>query len=92
MSMMNRRWMEITLTSGKTLKFEFPVQVSDENAPERIEEVLKLPTVSISAEGKLYVIPTSSIQTIVVSPAPKKLPRNIIRAATLGGRRSHSPK
>ena len=40
------------------------------NAPERIEELLKLPSVSISAEGKLYVIPTASIQTIVVSPAP----------------------
>ena len=83
MSMMNTRWMEITLTSGRTLKFKFPVQATDENAAQRIEEMLKLPTVSIRAEDKLYVIPTASIQIITISPAPKKLPRNVIRGATL---------
>lgn len=81
---MNIRWMEITLTGGRTLKFKFPVQATDENAAQRIEEALKLPTVTIAAGEKLYVIPTSSIQTIVISPAPKKLPRSVIRGATLG--------
>jgi hypothetical protein len=60
MSMMKIRWMEITLTGGKRLKFKFPVQATEENAAQRMEEALKLPTVSISADGKLYVI--SNIQ------------------------------
>jgi hypothetical protein len=83
MSMMKTRWMEITLMGGHALKFKFPVQVADENAAQRIEEVLKLPTLSISADDKLYVIPTANIQTITISPAPKKLPRSVIRGATL---------
>jgi hypothetical protein len=83
MSMMNTREMEIALASGQTLRFRFPVQVTDENAAERIEEALKLPTLSIRAGDKLYVIPTASIQMITISPAPKKLPRTVIRGATL---------
>lgn len=81
--MLNTRWMEIALTSGRTLKFKFPVQAKDETAAQRIEEALKLPTLTISADDKLYVIPTSAIQTITVSPAPKKLPLTVIRGATL---------
>ena len=81
--MLNSRWIEITFAGGRTLKFKFPVQATDENAAQRIEEALKLPTLSISADDKLYVIPTSAIQTIVVSPGPKKLPRTVIRGATL---------
>jgi hypothetical protein len=83
MAMMNQRWMEITLTGGRTLKFKFPTQATDETAAQRIEEVLKLPSVSIRADDKLWVIPTHSIQTITVSPAPAKLPRTVIRGATL---------
>jgi hypothetical protein len=83
MSMMKTREMEIALTGERTLKFKFPVQATDETAPQRIEEALKLPTLAISAGDKLYVIPTASIQLITISPAPKKLPRTVIRGATL---------
>jgi hypothetical protein len=31
----------------------------------------------------VYVIPTSAIRMITVTPAPKKLPRTVIRAAKL---------
>jgi hypothetical protein len=83
MSTMNYRWMEITFAEGRKLKFKFPVQATDETVIQRIEEVLKLPSVTISADEKLYVIPTNAIQMITVSPAPKKLPRTVIRGATL---------
>lgn len=83
MSMMNERQMEITFTSGKTMNFKFPVQATDENVVERIEEVMKLSSVSLSAGGILYVIPTSAIQMITVTPAPKKLPKTVLRAAKL---------
>lgn len=81
--MMATRWMEIAFAGGRTLKFKFPVQATDESAAQRIEEALKLPTLTISADDKLYVIPTSAIQTITISPAPKKLPRTVVRGATL---------
>ena len=81
--MMNERWIEIALTSGRTLRFKFPVQARDETAAERMEEVLRLPTVTISTDDKLYIIPTSAIQTITISPGPRKLPRSVIRGAKL---------
>ena len=81
MSMMKERWMEIAFRSGRKVRFRFPIQATDETMAARVEEVLKLPSVSISAEGVLYIIPTSAIEMITVSPAPKKLPRTIIRGA-----------
>ena len=83
MGMIKERWMEIAFAGGRTLKFRFPVQASDETAAQRIEEALKLPTVTICADDKLYAIPTSAIETITISPSPKKLPRSVIRGATL---------
>jgi hypothetical protein len=83
MSMMNERWMEITFTGGNKIRFKFPVQATDESVAQRTEEILKLPSITINAGDVLYVIPTSAIQMITVSPAPKKLPRTVIRAAKL---------
>ena len=84
MSAMNYRKMEITFSGGRKMKFKFPVQLSGESRAQVFEEMLKLPSISITAGDKLYVIPTSAIETITVSPPPKKLPRTVIRAATLG--------
>ena len=81
MSMMKERWMEIAFRGGRKVRFQFPIQATDETMAARIEEVLKLPSVSVSAENVLYVIPTSAIEMITVSPAPRKLPRTIIRGA-----------
>ena len=81
MSMMNERLLEITFNDGKTMRFQFPVQATDEHVAERIEEALKLPSLTVSAEDVLYVIPSSAVQMITVTPAPKKLPTTVIRAA-----------
>jgi hypothetical protein len=83
MSMMDERFMEITFTGGRKMKFKFPVQATDETVVQRIEEFLKQPSVTLSAEGVLYFIPTSSIEFITVTPAPKKILRTVIRAAKL---------
>ena len=81
MSMMKERWIEIAFRGGRKVRFQFPIQATDETMAARIEEMLKLPSVSVSAEKVLYVIPTSAIEMITVSPAPRKLPRTIIRGA-----------
>lgn len=77
------RWMEITLRDGEKLRFKFPVQLQEENMARGIDEALKLPTLTIKAGDILYVIPTGSIQLITISPAPKKLPKSVIRGASL---------
>ncbi len=81
MSMMKERLLEITFTDGKSMRFQFPVQATDDTVAQRIEEVLKLPSLTVSAGDVLYVIPTSAVQMITVTPAPKKLPSTVIRAA-----------
>jgi hypothetical protein len=83
MAMISERWMEITFSEGRKLRFKFPVQATEETAAQRMEEVLKLPTVTISTGEQLFVIPTAAIQSIVITPAPRKLPRSVIRAAKL---------
>jgi len=83
MSMLDYRRLEITFAGGRKLKFKFPLQAKDETRAQRLEEALKLPTLTISAEDKLYIIPTSAIEMIAVSPAPKALPRTVIRGAKL---------
>jgi len=83
MSMMNERRMEIAFAGGRTLRFKFPVQATEETAAQRIEEALKLPNITISTGEELYIIPTAAIQSIVVTPAPKKLPKSVIRGAKL---------
>jgi hypothetical protein len=75
--------MEIQFAGGRTLKFRFPVQAKQETAAQWIGEALKLPTLTISADEKPYAIPTNTIQTIPVSPAPRKPPRTVIRGTTL---------
>jgi hypothetical protein len=81
--MMHERWMEITFKAGRKMRFQFPEQATDESMMDYISEVLKLPTVTVSADGVLYVMPTTSIEMVTVSPAPKKLPPTVIRGAKL---------
>jgi hypothetical protein len=81
MSMMDERRMEITFTGGNKIRFKFPVQATDESVAQRMEEILKLPSMTVNAGNVLYVIPTSAIQMITVTPAPRKLPRTVFRAA-----------
>jgi len=80
------RRMSIIYGQGMELCFEFPIQVTDGEMSHRIEEALKMPSVSISTGEALYVIPTHAILTVIVKPAPKRLPPTVIRGAKLLGR------
>jgi hypothetical protein len=83
MSMMKERWLEIAFQGGRKMRFQFPIQATDDSMAARIEEALKLPSVSLCADEVLYVIPTNAIELMTISPAPKKLPRTVIRSAKL---------
>jgi hypothetical protein len=84
----NTKFRRVTIIYGKGMElcFEFPIQVTEDEMSHRIEEVLKLPNVSISTGEALYVIPTHAILTVVVKPSPKRLPPTVIRGARLMGR------
>ena len=75
--------MSILYGQGQELCFEFPIQVTESEMSHRIEEALKLPNLSISTGEALYVIPTHAIMTVIVKPAPKRLPPTVIRGARL---------
>jgi hypothetical protein len=82
------KFRRVTIIYGKGMElcFEFPIQVTEDEMSHRIEEVLKMPNVSISTGEAMYVIPTHAILTIVVKPVPKRLPPTVIRGARLVGR------
>src|SRR5271166_1036136 len=78
----------VTIIYGKGMElcFEFPIQVTEDEMSHRIQEVLKMPNVTISTGEALYIIPTHAILTIVVKPVPKRLPPTVIRGARLLGK------
>ncbi len=78
--------MSIIFGKGMELCFEFPIQVTESEMSHRIEEVLKMPNISISTGEALYVIPTQAVLTIIVKPAPKRLPPTVIRGARFLGK------
>ena len=78
--------MSIIYGTGMELCFEFPIQITESEMSHRIEDALKMPSISISTGEALYVIPTHSILTIIVKPAPKRLPPTVIRGARFLGK------
>lgn len=80
---MNRRQMAIIYGQGQELSFDFPVQATDAEVAHRVEAALKMPSISISTGDALYVIPTSAILSIIVTPPPRRLPPTVIRRAKL---------
>jgi len=51
------------------------------NAASRIEREMSAKYVGVDLDGKLILIPTSSIQKIEISPAPEAMIANVVRGA-----------
>jgi hypothetical protein len=51
------------------------------NAASRIEQSMKANYMGVDLDGKLVLIPTSSIQKIEISPAPEVMIANVVRGA-----------
>ena len=49
------------------------------NAASRIEREMSAKYVGVDLDGKLILIPTSSIQKIEISPAPEAMIANVVR-------------
>ena len=79
-----QRALTIHFTDGSNVSFDFPKQLSDEQAvATRLEKLLKNPYLLIEGDGVLFLFPTNNIKYIQAHPAPAKLPDTAIRGATL---------
>lgn len=69
--------------NGQTLKLSFPVQIRNSGAAvlEGMKKMMEGDKIAIEAEGRLIVIPWSSVQQIEVTPVPASLPFGAIKNA-----------
>jgi hypothetical protein len=77
------RQVTIYYNNGKTLKLSFPVQIRNSTTAvlEGMKKIMEGDKIAIEAEGRLIVIPWSSVQQIEVTPAPASLPFGAIKNA-----------
>jgi hypothetical protein len=74
----------VTFIDGEQLKFvwERP-EDSAVTAGGLIEKALANQSLAVELEGRLVVIPANNVRTIEILPAPKSLPKAVIRGARL---------
>lgn len=74
----------IFFNDGQRMSLAFPTQTEDPLvAIHGLREQMNLPYLSFEVDGDLLMIPRESIKYIQVCPAPKGLPGQTIRGATL---------
>jgi hypothetical protein len=69
--------------NGTKLEVTFPVQIKNSTAAvqEAMKRIMESDKLVIETEGRLIVIPWSSVKHLEVSPAPPALPFGAIRNA-----------
>ncbi|HZT62592.1 MAG TPA: hypothetical protein VFA36_05620 [Burkholderiales bacterium] len=84
--MTTKREMTIHYMDGSKMKLDFPLQTQSESAQViKLKEALSGRHLVVEADGALLIIPYENIKYIQAYPAPKKLPENVIRAASFSG-------
>jgi len=75
------RKMVVHYNNGKKLELSFPTQIrtSPTAVLEAMKRIMEHDKLAIEAEGKLIVIPWSSVQQLEVSPVPPSLPFGAIK-------------
>jgi len=74
----------IWFTDGNSLKFEFDRDEEFENnIVSRIEKGLTNHNMAFEVEGRLMLVPFANVRTVEFIPAPKVLPRGMIRGAQI---------
>lgn len=77
--------MTIHFNNGTKLDVTFPTQIKNSTAAvlEAMKKALGTDKLVIEAEGKLVIMPWSSIQQIEVTPAPPAVPFGAIMGARI---------
>jgi hypothetical protein len=81
--MAERRYVTVHFTDGNKLTISFEQQVSTELVASKLREALEARQFSFEADGDLFVLPTSSIKYMQVSPAPARLPDSVVKGARI---------
>ena len=81
--MNNKKQLTIHFMDGNKVCFDFPEQTDSINISKQVESLLKDQYIMIEAEGSIFLYPLQNIKSIQVYPAPKILPSNLIKNASL---------
>ena len=73
----------IHFMDGNKVSFNFDEQSHHENVTAYGENLLKDQYIAIEADGSMFVYPLQNIKSMQIYPAPKILPNNIIKHASL---------
>ena len=77
------RTVTIYFNDSSQLAFTMPVQATETNVGSLLTEFGAMNMLMVELEGKLVLIPYSSIHHFEVSPAPDRLPKTVLRGAKL---------
>ena len=79
------RKVTIHFNNGSQLELTFPVQIKNSTAAamEGFKKVMETDKLVIEADGRLLVIPWSSIKQLEVTPVPPALPFGAIKGAKI---------
>ena len=78
-----KRTCTIAFNDGEKMKFEFDQQSDPMVVAGLVDDALERNTLSFEIGGQLVVFPMANIRSITVNPAPDKLPRSVIRGASI---------
>lgn len=79
------RHLVVHFNNGSKLELSFPVQIKNSTAAviEGIKKVMETDKLVIEAEGRLLVIPWTSVKQLEVTPVPPALPFGAIKGAKI---------
>jgi hypothetical protein len=81
--MNNDKYLIVHFNNGTLMEVTFPTQIKNSSAAvlEGMKKALESDKLVVEADGRLVVIPWSSIRDLEVTPAPTALPFGAIRGA-----------
>jgi hypothetical protein len=79
------RSLVIHFNNGSKLELSFPVQIKNSTAAvmEGIKKIMETDKLVIEAEGRLLVIPWTSVKQLEVTPVPPAMPFGAIKGAKI---------
>ena len=78
------RFLTVHYLDGTHETFSFPKQATDQfDMMSKLNAAMTADRFTIEADGRLHIIPLSSIRRLEFSPVPGKLPQGVIRGAAL---------
>ena len=76
------RWLRIEYLDGTSETFSFPKQAKDAyEQTQRMREALTADRIVLESDGMLHIIPLSAVKRLDFSPAPDKLPDQVVKDA-----------